>query len=91
MDIITKYFPALTSRQKEQFQILGKLYPEWNEKINVISRKDIDNLYERHILHSLAIGKFMTPVAGTTILDMRTGAGLPASRWPYSGPTAVFI
>ncbi len=86
MDIITKYFPDLSARQKEQFQILGKLYPEWNEKINVISRKDIDNLYERHILHSLAIGKFMTPVAGTTILDMGTGGGFPgiplAILWP---------
>lgn len=86
MDIITKYFPDLSPRQKEQFQILGKLYPEWNEKINVISRKDIDNLYERHILHSLAIGKFMTPVAGTTILDMGTGGGFPgiplAILWP---------
>lgn len=87
MDIITKYFPDLSARQKEQFQILGKLYPEWNEKINVISRKDIDNLYERHILHSLAIGKFMTPVAGTTILDMGTGGGFPgiplAILWPH--------
>lgn len=87
MDIITKYFPDLSPRQKEQFQILGKLYPEWNEKINVISRKDIDNLYERHILHSLAIGKFMTPVAGTTILDMGTGGGFPgiplAILWPH--------
>ena len=87
MDIITKYFPDLSARQKEQFQILGKLYPEWNQKINVISRKDIDNLYERHILHSLAIGKFMTPVAGTTILDMGTGGGFPgiplAILWPH--------
>ena len=87
MDIITKYFPDLSARQKEQFQILGKLYPEWNEKINVISRKDIDNLYERQILHSLAIGKFMTPVAGTTILDMGTGGGFPgiplAILWPH--------
>ncbi len=87
MDIITKYFPDLSARQKEQFQILGKLYPEWNEKINVISRKDIDNLYERHILHSLAIGKFITPVAGTTILDMGTGGGFPgiplAILWPH--------
>lgn len=86
MNIITKYFPELTPLQKKQFEELGKLYPEWNEKINVISRKDIDNLYEHHILHSLAIAKFITPVSGTSFLDMGTGGGFPgiplAIIWP---------
>ncbi len=77
MDSILRYFPSLTDKQKEQFEKLGTLYPEWNEKINVISRKDIENLYTNHILHSLAIGKFITPVPGTKILDMGTGGGFP--------------
>lgn len=86
METLTKYFPQLTARQIEQFEQLGTLYPEWNEKINVISRKDIDNLYLHHIVHSLAIARFMTPVPGTTFLDMGTGGGFPgiplAIMWP---------
>lgn len=86
MDIILKYFPELTEIQRNQFDALGSLYPDWNEKINVISRKDIDNLYEHHILHSLAIAKFFTPISGTTFLDMGTGGGFPgvplAILWP---------
>lgn len=86
MDIILKYFPDLTEIQRNQFDALGSLYPDWNEKINVISRKDIDNLYEHHILHSLAIAKFFTPIPGTTFLDMGTGGGFPgvplAILWP---------
>lgn len=77
MESITKYFKSLTPNQIEQFAALGKLYPEWNEKINVISRKDIDNLYINHILHSLSIGKFFRPVDGSRILDMGTGGGFP--------------
>ena len=76
-EIIQKYFPGLTETQAEQFRRLGELYPEWNEKINVISRKDIDNLYVHHILHSLAIASFLTPVDGTEFLDMGTGGGFP--------------
>lgn len=76
MDVISKYF-KLTELQELQFERLGILYPEWNSKINVISRKDIDNLYVNHILHSLAIAKFITPVTGTKILDMGTGGGFP--------------
>lgn len=76
MQSITKYF-NLNERQKEQFEMLGTLYPEWNEKINVISRKDIDNLYVNHILHSLSIAKFINPTDGTRILDMGTGGGFP--------------
>lgn len=86
MDEILKYFPTLTPVQREQFAAIGPLYKEWNEKINVISRKDIDNIYEHHILHSLAIAKFVTPAQGTKILDMGTGGGFPgiplAIMWP---------
>lgn len=84
--IIKKYFPLITEGQTAQFEQIGLLYKEWNEKINVISRKDIDNLYEHHILHSLSIAKFITPEAGTTFLDMGTGGGFPgiplAIMWP---------
>ena len=86
MEEILKYFPYLTAEQQQQFTALGNLYPEWNEKINVISRKDIDNLYVHHILHSLSIGKFITPVDGTAFLDLGTGGGFPgiplAILWP---------
>lgn len=77
MNVITKYFKDLTPEQLSQFDELGKLYPEWNEKINVISRKDIDNLYINHILHSLSIGKFIKFTTGSKILDMGTGGGFP--------------
>lgn len=78
IEIIEKYFPGLTERQIEQFDKLGTLYPEWNEKINVISRKDIGNLYPNHILHSLAIAKFLEKLKpGTSLLDLGTGGGFP--------------
>lgn len=78
VDIIYKYFPKITEKQKEQFEKLGELYPFWNDQINVISRKDIDSLYLKHILHSLAIAKFVTEFApGTRILDVGTGGGFP--------------
>jgi len=77
MDILLKYFPNLTPKQRKQFAALGPLYAEWNERINVISRKDIDHLYERHILHSLAIAKGIMFVQGTKILDIGTGGGFP--------------
>lgn len=86
MDEILRYFPELTPLQREQFAALGSLYKEWNDKINVISRKDIDNLYEHHVLHSLAIAKFMTPVSDTRLMDIGTGGGFPgvplAIIWP---------
>ncbi len=89
MEEILKYFPSLTQRQIDQFTALGRLYPEWNEKINVISRKDIDNLYLHHILHSLAIAKFISPVDGTQFIDLGTGGGFPgiplAIMWPDCG------
>ena len=77
IDKITKYFPNLTDSQKEQFEAMMTLYPKWNEKINGISRKDIENLEESHLLHSLAIAKFIRFVPGTHVLDFGTGGGLP--------------
>ncbi|NLB26139.1 MAG: 16S rRNA (guanine(527)-N(7))-methyltransferase RsmG [Bacteroidales bacterium] len=77
MDIILTYFRELTSDQIRQYSLLGPLYNEWNSKINVISRKDISKLYERHILHSLAIGKFIKFMPGTKVLDAGTGGGFP--------------
>ncbi len=90
MQSITKYF-NLSERQKEQFETLGTLYPEWNEKINVISRKDIDNLYVNHILHSLSIAKFINPVDGTRILDMGTGGGFPGIPLAVMFPKCHFL
>ena len=75
--LIEKYFPHLTDSQLQQFQALDALYRDWNAKINVISRKDIDNLYEHHILHSLAIAKTIQFRPGTRVLDFGTGGGFP--------------
>ena len=76
-DIIQTYFPNLSERQREQIEALDELYHEWNAKINVISRKDIDQLYEHHVLHSLAIAKVIRFRPGTRILDFGTGGGFP--------------
>lgn len=76
-DLITKYFPDLTEKQQQQFEALDALYRDWNAKINVISRKDIDNLYEHHVLHSLAIAKAIHFRPGTKVLDFGTGGGFP--------------
>ncbi len=76
-EIIQKYFPELTGRQQEQLEALDALYHDWNAKINVISRKDIDQLYEHHVLHSLAIAKTIRFRPGTRILDFGTGGGFP--------------
>lgn len=77
MQIITKYFNKLSEEQIWQFAQLEELYKEWNAKINVISRKDIDNLYSHHVLHSLSIGKLLTFRHGTNVLDFGTGGGFP--------------
>ncbi|WP_314715551.1 16S rRNA (guanine(527)-N(7))-methyltransferase RsmG [Segatella salivae] len=77
IDIITKYFPNLTDLQCQQYEMLDALYRDWNSKINVISRKDIDNLYEHHVLHSLAIAKVLRFKPSTEILDFGTGGGFP--------------
>ena len=75
--IIFKYFPDLTDKQREQYEALAALYVDWNSKINVISRKDIDNLYEHHVLHSLGIAKVIQFRPETTVLDLGTGGGFP--------------
>ena len=78
MEYILKYFPELDERQREQVAQLEELYPEWNVKINVISRKDIDNLEINHILHSLGLVKFVKFIPGTRVMDLGTGGGFPA-------------
>lgn len=77
IELITRYFPALSDKQKQQLEALDALYRDWNAKINVISRKDIDNLYEHHVLHSLAIAKAINFRPGTQVLDFGTGGGFP--------------
>jgi 16S rRNA (guanine527-N7)-methyltransferase len=77
LDILLKYFPDLSPLQLEQFRALQPLYADWNEKINVISRKDIEQLYERHVLHSLGIAKVISFKPDTSILDVGTGGGFP--------------
>lgn len=74
---ILKYFPSLSDTQKEQFRLMTELYPQWNEKINIISRKDIANVEVNHILHSLAIAKFINFKPGSRVLDFGSGGGLP--------------
>lgn len=90
MELILKYFPDLTEKQQAQFGQLQALYEEWNAKINVISRKDIENLYERHVLHSLAIGYYFSFEAGDKVLDVGTGGGFPGIPLAILFPEAKF-
>ncbi len=85
MEIILKYFTNFTNQQLQQFKSLGHLYKEWNSKINVISRKDIDSLYEKHVLHSLSIAAVFDFADGTEIIDIGTGGGFPGI------PLAIFF
>lgn len=85
MELILKYFTKLSDTQKEQFAALYDLYTDWNSKINVISRKDIANLYEHHVLHSLGIAKVINFTPGTSIMDLGTGGGFPGI------PLAIFF
>lgn len=90
MDIIQKYFHNLTEKQTSQFAALDALYHDWNSKINVISRKDIDSLYEHHVLHSLAIAKLIKFRAGTKVLDLGTGGGFPGIPLAIMFPETSF-
>ena len=89
-NIITQYFKHLSTTQIQQYEMLGDLYPEWNAKINVISRKDIENLYTNHILHSLGIAKFTDFKDGSSILDMGTGGGFPGIPLAIMFPNVKF-
>ena len=90
MDIIQKYFNNLTEHQVEQFAQLEALYNDWNAKINVISRKDIQNLYEHHVLHSLGIAKVVNFTDGTTVMDLGTGGGFPGIPLAILFPNVQF-
>lgn len=90
MDLVLKYFPQLTEEQQRQFAMLDELYHDWNSKINVISRKDIDNLYEHHVLHSLAIAKALRFAPGTTVLDFGCGGGFPGIPLAIMFPQCSF-
>ena len=90
MDSIRKYFPAITDEQRHQYEQLFELYKDWNSKINVISRKDIDNLYEHHVLHSLAIAKALRFKDGTKIMDFGCGGGFPGIPLAIMFPECQF-
>ncbi len=91
LEIIEKYFPNLTEKQKEQFGMLQELYTEWNEKVNVISRKDVENLYTKHVLHSLGIAKVLSFKSMTSILDVGTGGGFPGIPLAILFPDVSFF
>lgn len=91
VSLLKKYFPEISPTQENQFERLDTLYGEWNQKINVISRKDIDELYVRHVLHSLAIAKFISFQKGSRILDLGTGGGFPGIPLSILFPECEFV
>ncbi len=91
MQCIKKYYPELSTRQLEMFESLLPLYQEWNQKINVISRKDMDHFYERHVLHSLSVLKVINFVPGTSIMDFGTGGGFPGIPLAIACPGVQFL
>ncbi len=91
MELITKYFPGLSSIQLEKFEQLEALYLEWNSRINVISRKDMEHFYERHVLHSLGIVKVQQFLPGTKVLDVGTGGGFPGIPLAIMFPDTQFL
>ena len=91
VDLLSKYFPSLTQEQLDRFTKLGELYPYWNAQINVISRKDIDSLYEHHILHSLGIAQMIRFKPGTSLLDFGTGGGFPGIPLAILFPECQFL
>ena len=90
-DLIIKYFPDITARQRQQFESLGALYEEWNARINVVSRKDMGHLYTRHILHSLAIAKVCQFEAGARVVDIGCGGGFPSVPLAIMFPEVEFV
>ena len=90
-DLLLKYFPDITERQQQQFESLGALYEEWNARINVVSRKDMEHLYTRHILHSLAIAKVCQFEAGARVVDIGCGGGFPSVPLAIMFPEVEFV
>ena len=91
MEQLLKYFPDLEPIQRKQFELLQSLYEEWNAQINVISRKDVDNFYERHVIHALGIAKIIKFKAGTRILDVGCGGGFPGIPLAIMFPDCDFL
>jgi 16S rRNA (guanine527-N7)-methyltransferase len=91
VDLLCKYFPDLSSTKLEQFTLLESLYQEWNSRINVISRKDMENFYERHVLHSLGIAKVMKFMPGSKVMDVGTGGGFPGIPLAIMFPETEFL